>query len=580
MIRSLITIASVASLVASASAQINYAESFAASAAGWTVAGGFSPGYKAAGGCGGGSLGTNLYQPGTQGNFTSPSLGTSIGGTITLTFNYKVWQYGTAQSPAAAPFGATNVQYGASATGPWTTVGSFSDEAQSASCIAKSFTFSAPAGALFVRLNNVYSSGDNWWHFDDVTAVESGGGACSGTPAPGNTVAPASVCPGATFSLSLQNTTSGTGLTYQWYSSTVGASGPWTAVGTGIPSLSTSQTVDTWYYCDVTCGGTATGSSAVAFVPMSSPAASQGWDGGSITPNCWSTGGTFPPVLSTASAFGVGAGSVKFDFYNGVAGSTMTLTSPTFAALGAGQKIYFDVAGRTYINEVDTVALEESNDGGTTWTTVVVMTNQTNFQGVLATLNAATPGYTPVAADWASLAYPLSAGTNRVRFNALSAYGNNCYLDNVSIGVLPSARHTKYGASCAAGFAISAAPAPVTGTTVTFSQAGIPEAATGSGIYFGVVVLSLGQLQPGVPLNLLTAGAIDSPCNLNVASTDLLLSFVSLAPTDSSVSFAVPAAAPAGVLLYAQSAALVTPAAPNNAGIVTSNGIRSFINTF
>jgi hypothetical protein len=34
------------------------------------------------------------------------------------------------------------------------------------------------------------------------------------------------------------------------------------------------------------------------------------------------------------------------------------------------------------------------------------------------------------------------------------------------------------------------------------------------------------------------------------------------------------------VLLYAQSAALVTPVAPNNAGIVTSNAVRTFINTF
>lgn len=577
MLRSILSIATVASLVASASAQVNYSESFA-SIAGWTVAGGYSPGYKATGGCAGGSLGTNLYVSGSQGNFTSPSMGTALGGTMTLTFNYKIWQYGTAQTPAAAPFGTTNVQIGSSATGPWTTVGSFTNEAQSASCIAKSYTFAAPAGAFFVRFNCAYSGGDNWWHFDDVTAVEAAGG-CSGTPAPGNTVGPADACSGAAINLSLQNTTTGTGVTYQWYSSTVGATGPWSPVGTGTASLATSQTVSSWYYCDVTCSSS-TGSSAVAAVPMSTPAATQGFDAGSITPNCWSTGGSFPPALSTASAFGVGSGSVKFDFYNGTNGSTMLLTSPTFAALGAGQKVYFDVAGRTYINEIDSVTLEESNDGGTTWTPVVVMTNQTNFQGVLATLSAATASFTPVAADWASLAYPLSAGTNRVRFNALSAYGNNCYLDNVSIGVLPAARNTKYGATCAAGFAISAAPAPVTGATVTFSQAGIPEASTGAGIYFGVVVLSLGQLQPGVPLNVLTAGAIDSPCNLNVASTDLLLSYVSLSSTDSSVTFTVPAAAPAGVLLYAQSAALVTPVAPNNAGIVTSNGIRSFINTF
>lgn len=41
-------------------------------------------------------------------------------------------------------------------------------------------------------------------------------GACSGTPAPGNTIASASsVCPGVNFTLSLQNATTGTGVSYQ-----------------------------------------------------------------------------------------------------------------------------------------------------------------------------------------------------------------------------------------------------------------------------------------------------------------------------------------------------------------------------
>jgi hypothetical protein len=46
------------------------------------------------------------------------------------------------------------------------------------------------------------------------------------------------------------------------------------------------------------------------------------------------------------------------------------------------------------------------------------------------------------------------------------------------------------------------------------------------------------------------------------------------------VTFAVPLTAPAGILLYAQSAALIVPVAPNNAGVVTSTAVRTFINTF
>ena len=44
---------------------------------------------------------------------------------------------------------------------------------------------------------------------------------CSGTPAPGNTLSTVpSACPGINFSLSLQNNTPGSGVTYQWQSAT------------------------------------------------------------------------------------------------------------------------------------------------------------------------------------------------------------------------------------------------------------------------------------------------------------------------------------------------------------------------
>ena len=77
---------------------------------------------------------------------------------------------------------------------------------------------------------------------------------CSGTPAPGNTIASANpVCSGVSFSLSLQNPTGG-GATYQWQTSPNG-SAPWTDVsGATNPTLTTSQTTATYYQCIVTCG--------------------------------------------------------------------------------------------------------------------------------------------------------------------------------------------------------------------------------------------------------------------------------------------------------------------------------------
>ena len=76
---------------------------------------------------------------------------------------------------------------------------------------------------------------------------------CSGTPAPGNTISSlASVCSGISFDLSLQNTITGSGITYQWQSSPDGITYS-NIVGATSSTYTTTQTVATYYYCEVTC---------------------------------------------------------------------------------------------------------------------------------------------------------------------------------------------------------------------------------------------------------------------------------------------------------------------------------------
>ncbi|MEZ5067111.1 MAG: hypothetical protein R2847_00770 [Bacteroidia bacterium] len=76
--------------------------------------------------------------------------------------------------------------------------------------------------------------------------------ACTGTPAPGSTLASTNpVCPSAQFTLSLQNS-QGTGTIYQWQSSTDGGT-TWINFGTNSGSQQVSQTVETMYQCIVTC---------------------------------------------------------------------------------------------------------------------------------------------------------------------------------------------------------------------------------------------------------------------------------------------------------------------------------------
>jgi hypothetical protein len=86
--------------------------------------------------------------------------------------------------------------------------------------------------------------------------------ACSGTPAPGNTIASTNaICLGTSVTLSLQNVTSGTGVTYQWKSSTDGVT--YTAIaGETNATLTLTPTASLYYMCDVTCSaGPSTGTS-------------------------------------------------------------------------------------------------------------------------------------------------------------------------------------------------------------------------------------------------------------------------------------------------------------------------------
>lgn len=81
---------------------------------------------------------------------------------------------------------------------------------------------------------------------------------CSGTPAPGNTLASTSAaCPGTPFTLSLQNATPGTGVTYQWQQSTTGVGGPYTNIaGATGPTYSVATIATTTFYqAIVTCSG-------------------------------------------------------------------------------------------------------------------------------------------------------------------------------------------------------------------------------------------------------------------------------------------------------------------------------------
>ncbi|MFZ9190736.1 MAG: hypothetical protein ACO204_06460, partial [Schleiferiaceae bacterium] len=131
--------------------------------------------------------------------------------------------------------------------------------------------------------------------------------ACTGTPNAGATVAAATaVCPLQNFSLSLSGATAAGGLTYQWQSAT-SQTGPWTNItGATTAMASVSQTVDTWYRCQVTC----TPSSASAFSTPVQVTTLPNLAGGTYTIG---SGGTYPTFTAAFAAAACGvAGPVVF----------------------------------------------------------------------------------------------------------------------------------------------------------------------------------------------------------------------------------------------------------------------------
>jgi len=126
--------------------------------------------------CGtGGSIRGERYY-GNSGSFVSPSLGTSNGGMVTFSYGYKVvnWSAATVATPAAS-VGTITLEYGSSATGPWTvaqTINSTNHVAAN-TCATKTATFTPPSGALFVRFNVVSNvSVDVYYYFDDIVVSQ------------------------------------------------------------------------------------------------------------------------------------------------------------------------------------------------------------------------------------------------------------------------------------------------------------------------------------------------------------------------------------------------------------------------
>lgn len=158
---------------------------------------------------------------------------------------------------------------------------------------------------------------------------------CAGTPTPGNTIAtPNSVFAGQTTTLTLQNVTSGTGITYQWQSGPT-ATGPWTNI-TGATNFNyvATPTASTWYQCVVTCSNSASSGTSdpvqVLYNPYCNPAYTYGTVDGDLISNVAITGTTLNNNSGTA------AGGPSYTYYSNLPAAVMQAATSYQVQVTAG----------------------------------------------------------------------------------------------------------------------------------------------------------------------------------------------------------------------------------------------------
>ncbi len=201
---------------------------------------------------------------------------------------------------------------------------------------------------------------------------------CAGTPTPGNTLASAtSIFAGQTTSLSLQNNTSGTGVTYQWQSAP-SATGPWTNIsGANSYNYVATPTATTWYQCVVTCtnsSSTATSNPVqILYNPYCNPAYVYGTQYGDLISNVAITGTT----LSNNS--GTSTSSPYYTYYNNLPAAVMSAASSYQVQVSCGSFPYQAFA--VWIDYNDNYTFEASEKVGfsTAYTTAAFQTVSFNI---------------------------------------------------------------------------------------------------------------------------------------------------------------------------------------------------------
>lgn len=344
----------------------------------------------------------------------------------------EVWYNTSASSTGATQLGT-----------PFLTVGTVAPTAYTQ--VKRTFIPSVSGVYFFgIRVNETTAA--PWWlNFDDF-------GLMLTPPCVDPTGLTTTAITPTTAALSWTASTSNPSNGYQWEVRASGAAGSGAtglaasgstaaAVTTANATSLTSNTTYS-YYVRADCGGTfSPWSTAFVFTTPCDPIATPFTETfasytTTFPPTCWTRNNSTYLTGNAANAYVAGTGSSKFDFYNAAAGTNLDLVSPTFTPVPAGYRLVFDHAYATFAGEVDELQISYSTDGGNTYTSLVTYLGGTN--GPLNTGGSSFGAFTPAPEGWTEKAVDLPVGTNRLRFRGASAFGNNLYLDNITVQPTPS----------------------------------------------------------------------------------------------------------------------------------------------
>jgi len=123
--------------------------------------------------------------------------------------------------------------------------------------------------------------------------------------------------------------------------------------------------------------------------------------------------------------------AMRIPFY-GISSGSFSLNSPTFTATTSPSVLRFNYAYAAYSAvEIDQLEILASSDAGVNYSSLSIMDG--GPVGPLNTGGTTSASFVPTSTQWGTRSMLIPVGTNKVSFKGISAWGNNLYIDNVSV---------------------------------------------------------------------------------------------------------------------------------------------------